>query len=713
MSKYRKNRFSSSRVLGSAKKFVSNFWDKYDYDDYSADSTSDYWLKGSLFDRKKSYFDDNSTEEKYDYFALAQYKRAITNFVHILTGKPDIKVTYTERGDSYTDGKDITLSASMKEKDFDSNVGLALHEASHILYTDFDEFKQHIRDVENNQSNLTSKQRKILNNQYIGGNPKKTVKTILNIVEDLYIDAMTYASAPGYRGYYQSLYHKFFGDDKIIDGFYSKDYSKPILENYLFHLCNIRNPNRNLKALPGLVDIWNRLDLSNIKRLTRTKDRIDLAWDILDVVSKYALVDDTDDDTIERIGDGGGGDDLGTDSGNDNTEYPYENVLDGRHSYDDTEQETPQLQELNKTTADKIRKLFEKQIELINGESKKTKLTKQAKDNVDAISSVDVQTHYSAKDCPNSWHGYRGVKTLVIRDVNDKFINSQLASAFGIRTYTNYNVEREIERFISLGKVLAKNLKIRNEERSLTTTRQKSGAIDKRLLHEIGNKNYEVFKRINLNQYRDSYIHISIDTSGSMNYELAECMKFATMFAVAAKLIKNIHVVVSVRTTTYGSGIMQESGGGRRNGGDGTPFIMYIFDSKKDNIAKIRKLFPRISTIGTTPEGLTFEAAMRDIKKSSANTDAFFINLCDGQPYFSTSNMSYSGDYAKKHSKTQTDRMMQNGINVLTYYIGSLGGYNDLKQTYPINCFHLNDASEITKIVRVLNGNLLKRVESV
>lgn len=701
MSKYKKYRYSSSRVLGSAKKFVSNFWDKYDYDDYSADSNSDYWLKGSLFDRKKSYFDEGDNTEKYDYFALAQYKRAITNFVHILTGNPDIKVNYTERGDSYTDGKVITLSASMKEKDFDSNVGLALHEASHILYSDFDKLKSHIRDIEHYQHNLTSKQKDILNRQYIGGSPKSTVKTILNIVEDLYIDAMTYASAPGYRGYYQSLYHKFFGDDKIIDAFYSKDYSKPILENYLFHLCNIRNPNRNLKALPGLEDIWNKLDLSNIRRLTNAGDRIDLTWDILDVISQYALIDDKSDD--DNDGDGKDSNDFDGDGSD---------VTSGNGQDDD--QDAPQTEPLNKSTADKVRKIFDKQIEIINGESKKTKLTKQAKDNVDAISSVDVQTHQSAKDYPDAFANYRGVKTLVIRDVNDKFIDSSLANAFGIRSYPSYNMHSEVERFINLGKVLAKNLKIRNEERSLTTTRQKSGALDKRLLHEIGHKNYEVFKRINLNQYRESYIHISIDTSGSMSCELPECIKFATMFAVAAKLIKNIHVVVSIRTTSYGSGFMQESSkGSRYRSNDGMPFIMYIFDSKKDNIAKIRKLFPRISCLGTTPEGLTFEAAMRDIKKSSANTDAFFINLCDGQPYFNHNQISYSGDYARKHSKTQTDRMMKNGINVLTYYIGSVGGYNDLKQTYPVNCFHLNTASEITKVVRVLNGNLLKRADAV
>ena len=66
---------------------------------------------------------------------------------------------------------------------------------------------------------------------------------------------------------------------------------------------------------------------------------------------------------------------------------------------------------LNKTTVEKLKKLFDKQIELINGDTKKTRLTKQAKDNVDAISSVDVDTHHSAKDYPNSYHYYRDWET--------------------------------------------------------------------------------------------------------------------------------------------------------------------------------------------------------------------------------------------------------------------------------------------------------------
>ena len=57
---------------------------------------------------------------------------------------------------------------------------------------------------------------------------------------------------------------------------------------------------------------------------------------------------------------------------------------------------------------------------------------------------------------------------------------------------------------------------------------------------------------------------------------------------------------------------------------------MTIFDSKKNSIADIRYLFERVRPVGTTPEGLVFEALMGEIQSMSKNTDAYFINLCDG-----------------------------------------------------------------------------------
>ena len=71
-----------------------------------------------------------------DYIKLAATKRAIANFVQIVTGE-NIPVKFNTKGDSYTDGKSVTISANLKDKDFDPAVGLALHEGSHILLTDF------------------------------------------------------------------------------------------------------------------------------------------------------------------------------------------------------------------------------------------------------------------------------------------------------------------------------------------------------------------------------------------------------------------------------------------------------------------------------------------------------------------------------------------------------------------------------------------------
>lgn len=134
-----------------------------------------------------------------------QYKRAITNFVHIMTADKTIRVEYNNNDINNTNGKIVNLSASIKEKDFDSNVGLALHESSHILYTDFNHVNQFIDkeyhsikstdgvgifddvtiddtgDIKNTPYSVWSSLR-------LASGVKKDFFTVINIVEDLYID---------------------------------------------------------------------------------------------------------------------------------------------------------------------------------------------------------------------------------------------------------------------------------------------------------------------------------------------------------------------------------------------------------------------------------------------------------------------------------------------------------------------------------------------
>ena len=86
--------------------------------------------------------DDDFVKPKVDYIALAGYRRAIGNFVNIVTNRSDIKVRYQQNGDSYTDGKTVTIGSKIDEKNFDHVVGLALHEGSHILLSDFNFLRQ-------------------------------------------------------------------------------------------------------------------------------------------------------------------------------------------------------------------------------------------------------------------------------------------------------------------------------------------------------------------------------------------------------------------------------------------------------------------------------------------------------------------------------------------------------------------------------------------
>ena len=176
-------------------------------------SNASFWLESDFFDDDKDLFGDVIAKPKgKDPMKLAGYRRAIGNFVRIVTGEA-IPVKFNTSGDSYTDGKTVTISASLKDKDFDPAVGLALHEGSHIKLTDFETLKGLQDWIKNHDSYMISLAEKhgakdsSLDNfdrwwssEYVL--PK--MRTLINIIEDRRIDAWVYKNAPGYKGYYLS-----------------------------------------------------------------------------------------------------------------------------------------------------------------------------------------------------------------------------------------------------------------------------------------------------------------------------------------------------------------------------------------------------------------------------------------------------------------------------------------------------------------------------
>ena len=67
-------------------------------------------------------------------------------------------------------------------------------------------------------------------------------------------------------------------------GLKSSEHRDETWDSYMFRLINITNSNRDLKALKGLKQIWNLLDLKNISRLRTSNDALEVAGQIYMII---------------------------------------------------------------------------------------------------------------------------------------------------------------------------------------------------------------------------------------------------------------------------------------------------------------------------------------------------------------------------------------------------------------------------------------------
>jgi len=264
-------------VSGKSKKSNS-------YSSYGKYGKSSWWMDD--WDYSPSTYSSYSTKEiaTKNLYKLAAHRRAIANFVSIVTGQ-SIPVKFSTKGDSYTDGKVVTISANIAEpKEFDPAVGLALHEGSHIKLSNFELLRdldmviiRIVGSVEYARLNELSKSKGIL---YMTG----VIKDILNYVEDRRIDNFIYKSAPGYRDYYRSMYDKFFNDPAIDKGMQSDEFTEETFEAYMFRLINLHSKFSKLNALKGLPEISKAIKLNEISSLRTNEDARKVALEVYRII---------------------------------------------------------------------------------------------------------------------------------------------------------------------------------------------------------------------------------------------------------------------------------------------------------------------------------------------------------------------------------------------------------------------------------------------
>jgi hypothetical protein len=679
---------------------------RYDY-------ASRFWL-GSDFDT------DFKRKDGVDYTKLAAAQRAIGNFVNIVTGK-QIPVIFQSNDQSYTNGERVVIGTKLDSKEFDPAVGLALHEGSHIAFTDFEMFKPQNGGYAHHISN--TKMANIVRMNGYDPDMSMTerdffrIKDLLNWIEDRRIDYIIYTTAPGYRMYYESMYNKFFNDKVIDKALRSNAKTSETWDDYMFHIINFTNPNRRLNALAHLRDIWNVIDLKNINRLQNTADALLLScqvWKIIETATKQEKQDELDevrtafeqggmmDPTPNDFEDGDGASssinaNVQSDSieSDEETDDESDEDADGEDSKDDSEvpsmgdadmdDEDDDLIELTQKELDQLQKAIDAQKKFVAGNTKKSgRLTKTQSRLVKAIRESGTETRQVYTDQSGTMSP---IETVVIKKLTTAIIDSMpelfesYASEYltGQRKLTDSNSytgrrirenETAVQRGLVLGRQLGNRLQLRNADKSLKSTRLQSGKIDRRLISQLGYDNANVFHRIVTDRFKNYFIHISIDASGSMSSgeKFQNAITSAVAIAQAASMTTGIRVQISIRGT-------------ERLGGDAERCVtMYAYDSAKDKMNKIKTYFKYLSTFGCTPEGLAFKSIEPDLIKDAKGDECIFINYSDGEPTDVVGvARSYNGvDFTKRVIMN----MRSNNINVISYFISYGGVYASTRTNF-------------------------------
>ena len=280
---------------------------------------SSYWLDDDLFD---DIVDDKPNTDLQRITRLSAVRRGIANFVSILSGE-NVPVHFSSGKDSYTDGKQVIISADEDVEKFDAMVGLALHEGSHVLLSDFTLLQALQKSVEKpltsySQHALWITEARVT--QAASGNvftdilhptiakmlpeyPGQTaygyldptalywetslkvlndLRFIMNILEDRRIDNYVYNNAVGYRPYYKALYNKYFYTKEMGKNLrFNPKFRELTTENYITRLLYCIHPAANWDAMPGLRSLINLMDLNTIERVSPKYDKqIMIAHDI-------------------------------------------------------------------------------------------------------------------------------------------------------------------------------------------------------------------------------------------------------------------------------------------------------------------------------------------------------------------------------------------------------------------------------------------------
>ena len=678
---------------------------------------SGFWLDKDAASLGEAFSGKNNTTVKA--LKLRKYQRAIANFVKILAQK-DVPVVF--RGtESWTDNECVVLATDISDKNFDVSAGLALHEASHLKYTDFKVLENLMK---RGCAIVGDKIRTVSSDE-----EKSTVKQILNYVEDRRIDNLVFKSSPGYKAYYHKLYDHYFRTEDIANAL--KHYTEPTLENYMVQMLGMLHPKFNMNALPGLREIAIAIDINNIGRLQSTEDALEVSLKVYDIMSaaveaaeaqaQQPEAGDGEEDKEEGTPQPGGG--GSSEEQEENEEQQGEGSAEGTEGAEpqegedqqggaemDAEAEEPQLTPAEERA---MREAVRQAQQLVDGNVEKKQgnhsLSNKLKDIQDSPtditpvgegtnSKMDCIVHEAYKQSP-AFLEYAQLSTINYSDTKQEQHNRMRELRNSLPNTINYRSSEHQEKMvfegIQLGAILGRKLLTRREERSLEQNRLRTGRIDAKRIAHAGYGIESIFNQIHIDKYKKANIHLTLDASGSMGgARWYNSIKLAAALGKAVSMIDGLELQISTRDT------------------DGNnPMITIVYDSRVNKLGYLQVVLGYINCNSMTPEGLCLEAMLNKklLVPTTSELDSYLINVCDGSPGFN----GYGGMSAIYHTARQVKRFKNElGIKHVGFFFGSsdCGSFGYFKSMYgEKQSIAMPDASNAMQIAQHMNKELMSK----
>lgn len=648
---------------------------------------STYWLDQEIFDDGEVEGTDIMRIAR-----LAAVRRAISNFVAILSGE-NIPVLYSSGQQSYTDGKQVVISADDDPTKFDVMVGLALHEGSHVLLTDFS-FLQKIvamRQAVRAGNPVTwggqvtpgpifsqlfpaeiaallpepadySSVHTLGPVEYEAHVTKvraytaaieqacQDIQFLMNILEDRRIDKHVFTRAGGYRPYYQALYNKYFFTGEVGRNLrFNPKWREITVENYLNRLLYAFHPAAKHDALPGLEALVRMMDIQNIERVGHEFDpkvngkpawkqsaeftQLPILWQEACKLYAYILKFTSMAPTATQQGEGEQGIPMPNNVMQGNAQKMPE-ALQGLPNLDGM----PSSDEMVATPVEKAVKGKGKKQQEVEGKYNEKKAEKEMKDAKKVLQGEMKKKKLTKND-------EAAVSALEAADAKMVDLKGD-----GIPSGKCMVTRKMNDQLLSQDWFIFKRWGWEGDRVNQQTERciaagKRMGQI---LVHRLQVRNDPMTTKQTRLQHggldRRLLAQLGMDITSVFQKSRIDTHKPAMLHltldasgSMSGRKWERVRTV-AVALAYVGSKLRNVDTVISIRGGSNMPIVSIIFDSRKDQFTRFLRYIRKIEPNGATPEGLCFKATMDLITECATTHDVYFINFSDGEPAFHMNN---------------------------------------------------------------------------